>query len=66
MSIVTIPHVGVFERISVQAPWGGEEAVRYETISLDPPIPEVVGMRMLLAIVPSFAAGVLIGMAAVV
>lgn len=66
MSVVRISGVGVFERITIPAPWGGDEVVQYKTISLDPPAPKVAWMTMALAIVPSFAAGMLIGINAAV
>lgn len=66
MSVVKIPGVGVFERIAIPAPWGGDDVVQYKTISLDPPTPKVAWMMVVLAIVPSFTAGMLIGINAVV
>jgi len=66
MSVVKIRGVGVFERQAIPAPGGGSEVVVYKSLLLDLRAPRSMWMMMSIAIVPSFATGLLIGINAAV
>jgi hypothetical protein len=61
MPQVSVPGVGVFERTAIQSPWGDDEFVRYQTISFNPPREQTAWIPILIAALPSFAIGVLVG-----
>lgn len=42
MARVSIPGVGDYERLTVMAPWGGEEFVRYQPISTNVEVKRVI------------------------